>query len=1533
LTDREIVERVLEGERDAFSLLVRKYQAMVHGVLFNVTRNTAITEDLAQEAFLEAYSKLITLRDPARFGGWLRSIAYNQGLNWYNRQRGRLLLTEDEAEFKNELSKPAEPSERLEKEERLKVLLSVLDSLSESNRLIITLKYLEGLSNNEIAEFLEIPASTLKVRMHRAINQLRDRALNTLTEGFKDKRLNDDFTESICQRIAEYKRVAGVGVYFHSLMSGELLPREYAYAPPDTPVVRGFNPSTTAEPGPHDNNPLISYADALAQQYEGMCYHLSDGNLVILYGYPETHEDDAIRAAHTAEAIVAEPHLNGKAGIAISACLSCCSEVERCSGVEPPNNGAITSRQQDVALGNSTCGFFSSSAFYSLMGLASAVEDGILVDETAQFLLKEHYRFEEVHVRSQTQGELMAYRLIGALSSEKTRETPHSENLPMVGRHGELQALLEVVERLRLTGSGGIFQITGEAGVGKSRLLASLRARCSDGSLLWLEGESPSYAQKAYAPIIEALQEHFQVERAASSFHAASLLRTLKSIREQASAAALPYFADFLGISCDVDDEKFNTATAEQIRIRTFMFLRDWLRKISEQTAIVWVIEDAHWLDESSKELLQYLARLVEEIPILFIYLQRSGYEHDEQAASIIALEERLRSDYAEEYHEIHLNPLSLSESRLLLQAWLKQKQSNIPAQAQSRLLGRAAGNPLYLREIARSIQQWGVDSVHKIPPTIDRIIRARADSLDPVRKSVLQYSAIVGNTVPVPLLTRAFPEVDIPKTIKILTDAEWLKGINAQPPNDVQPPNNLVRFEHDIFRETLYSSLTRGTRQELHREIAELYVAADSVPPYVAAGSVLPTGKNYGLIAYHYHRAGCDKQACTYALKAAPHHASALEYRQAAQCYRIALAHESVLSDKERYDTYMEFGECLRWLHQMEEAISIYQKAEKLAADETERALAYIGLAHAHDKYIHDWMVDRENAVIYRNKATALVDEHTDTESVVKIFDHDITTDDNFISELFRAHQIIRGRNDERAEVILLFAIAARLYPHDVEKSLTYREQALAIAEKIGDDSLLAHVFHRLATTMLENDRRQALVFAQEALQRYEQMGDIPTIFSIYRTIGRAHFLLGNTDESIAAYEQMLKYDWLFDVWWFGAECLGSLVQSYAQRGDWERARKIFLRMLSLIRKHPNTAQSVTMENAAASLCCGELIRDAYSWMTKNISATIERGCEFVEYLERRGIYGTEMEELSLMHPALAASYLMYYSQKPPDEAVEGLRLFIRNISSLDEHVEYWGYALANIDSEKLKRIFELVVGQASCLPEVKQIGDLFTVEQASSLLEGKEVGSLLEAKRAIRLYKLAPWLQATVYEREESKETGKHLARLGIIAEPCWAVIGPFDVANFDADFEERLLKTVFNVGQTVSLPGELADFPWREANDNLIDGYVDCVKVMNSIDQVYGYALTAINSPSERPAQIRIGYDDCVTVWLNGEKLLERTGGSPCVYDDIAIDTTLQSGQNRLLVKIGNIEPGWGFLIRITDANGIALDDLSYASPVRS
>ncbi|MFQ6043219.1 MAG: AAA family ATPase, partial [Candidatus Poribacteria bacterium] len=952
----------------------------------------------------------------------------------------------------------------------------------------------------------------------------------------------------------------------------------------------------------------------------------SEEALTAFYGVPTTRESDPIRAANTGLAIVEQARRGTTIGIGLSF-------------------GTVESQSQS----DGTETFVPTGQLMSrLSRLQAAAEEGIIADDLMYQLLETRYEFEEGEC---LQGEppIYTYQLLSAHNLS-------SPTIPLIGRHAELELLKADVEKLLLGGSSFIL-LTGEAGIGKTRLITELRAHYSDAPLFWLQGKCSSDGYFNYAPIIEALNTHLtpgpspmkergEAKRDAVDGAMAHQLR--EELRRFGMERAIPYMADFLSlpmdaISTEAEAKRYQTATAEQIRYRTFMSLRDWLTNMADVHPIVFVVEDFQWVDEPTLELLKYLTKLAAQIPIMFLYVQRRWHEDafDKLAVAI-------QNAYSEGYRQIELNRLSREQSRrLLLQICARMSASgvsntdvlptdvfeecsgrrprprfdgadatksifnNISVDIQRHILDRANGNPFYLEEMCRSSFQnrrLKCESYTKeIPHSIQSAILSRVDQLDPIRKSVVQYAAVLGESFRPSILARLFPQVNIEKTLTMLTNSDFIQSVTE---------SDLIQFKHSLIQEAILKSIAPTSRRQIHHEIAQTLEKfhKEQIEHFST------------MLAHHYHFAGDGEKALEYALKAARYHARTLEYRQAARCYRIALAHESTLSDKERYETYMELGECLRNLHQMEEAITIYQKAETLATDKTERALAYIELAHVYNDYIHDWMRDHENAVMYRDKAAALVDEGTDTESIVKIFDNSIQSyglsaprgttrqaGDNFISELLRSLEIIRGRNAERAEVKLLLAIAARLYPHDAGKSLAYQQQALSIAQKIGDDSLLGHLFFHLADIMLEHDNRQSLAFAQEALRRYEKMGDALAVVDTYGIIGRAYYLLGNTEKSIAAYEQMLKFDWLFDVWRLGVGCLALLVQNYVQRGDLTRARKMFFQMLNLIRKHPNKAQSMVMENAAASLCYGGVMHDTTSWMRENISSTIERGCEFV--------------------------------------------------------------------------------------------------------------------------------------------------------------------------------------------------------------------------------------------------------------------------------------------------------------------------------
>ena len=195
--DSVLVQRSLQGDKDAYGELVTKYQGAVYGLCFHLVGNFADAQDLAQEAFIRAYLDLRQLREPDKFASWLYSVTTNICKMWLRKRRTEIASLDEvahEVEFSSEFPSPHETVER--KEGRLAVQRAIA-SLSEKNRLVVTLYYMDGLSYQEISNFLDVPVSTIKSRLHRARLQLKERLITMVQETFERQKLPDDFAEKI----------------------------------------------------------------------------------------------------------------------------------------------------------------------------------------------------------------------------------------------------------------------------------------------------------------------------------------------------------------------------------------------------------------------------------------------------------------------------------------------------------------------------------------------------------------------------------------------------------------------------------------------------------------------------------------------------------------------------------------------------------------------------------------------------------------------------------------------------------------------------------------------------------------------------------------------------------------------------------------------------------------------------------------------------------------------------------------------------------------------------------------------------------------------------------------------------------------------------------------------------------------------------------------------------------------------------------------------------------------------------------------
>ncbi|MCE5314296.1 MAG: sigma-70 family RNA polymerase sigma factor [Armatimonadota bacterium] len=179
LTDQIVVERVLGGDMDAFSILVTRYQDRIYSAVLNYVSNRDDAVDVTQEAFVKAYSKLKTFNAGSAFYTWLYRIAINASIDFLRKRKSRPADSLDDDKYTETGFEPVahdastDPEKVIVRTEQAHVLRKAIASLSEKLRTALILHDVEGLSQEEVAEILKVPLGTVKSRVSRARNELR----------------------------------------------------------------------------------------------------------------------------------------------------------------------------------------------------------------------------------------------------------------------------------------------------------------------------------------------------------------------------------------------------------------------------------------------------------------------------------------------------------------------------------------------------------------------------------------------------------------------------------------------------------------------------------------------------------------------------------------------------------------------------------------------------------------------------------------------------------------------------------------------------------------------------------------------------------------------------------------------------------------------------------------------------------------------------------------------------------------------------------------------------------------------------------------------------------------------------------------------------------------------------------------------------------------------------------------------------------------------------------------------------------------
>ncbi|HYO67497.1 MAG TPA: protein kinase [Archangium sp.] len=389
---------------------------------------------------------------------------------------------------------------------------------------------------------------------------------------------------------------------------------------------------------------------------------------------------------------------------------------------------------------------------------------------------------------------------------------------PLVGREPELQRLLTHWDKAR-RGQGGFVLVTGEAGVGKSRLIQELHARGCQESCIHFQCQCwPQSSTSAFHPIIEVLRRLFTAHavrpesRELSAEHL-SLLSQLLSLPESEGRPPLQL-------------------SPERRKERTLEALAAVLSHVAREHPVLGVVEDLHWADPSTLELLGYLMERVEPQRILFVLSARPDFHPSWPAHP--------------RQHRLVLERLSPEHTATLVREAAGGR--SLPPEVVQQLVVRTDGIPLFVEELTHMVLERGTPDA--IPITLHELLLAKLDLLPPKQKSLAQCCAVVGRSFSHALLatlTRRKPAV-LQRDLEGLIEAGLLQPLNER-------AGLGYRFRHALIQDAACQSLPRSARRKLHHRITEALLEQS---PEVS--QTQPE-----LLAHHYTEAGEDEPAIRY--------------------------------------------------------------------------------------------------------------------------------------------------------------------------------------------------------------------------------------------------------------------------------------------------------------------------------------------------------------------------------------------------------------------------------------------------------------------------------------------------------------------------------------------------------------------------------------------------------------------------------------------------------------------------------------------
>ncbi len=578
--------------------------------------------------------------------------------------------------------------------------------------------------------------------------------------------------------------------------------------------------------------------------------YYGDGFLAI-FGVPEAIEDDqqrALLAALEMQALMKEHQLDALQDLNWDMRLRI--------GV---NVGRVVSGQLDTGT------IFDSSVFGHTVNLANRLQASarpgtVLVTEQVYRKMRLRFNFQ-APVKLQLRGidkPVVAYELIRVRADPEPMRGLAGRQAPLIGRDQEYELLITHLENLVIDHRGAVAFITGDAGVGKSRLVDEILLPENEVFRV-VRTQSSAFESTGYAALRDILRSLAGVTSDDGVVSQQEQLAEFLSQIDDIGADVAPIFEDIIFGRSSVEQRDRDPHGHQRSMIVAF---RRLLTRLSKQIPMAILFDDIQWADASSMEVISHLVDLTVEIPLALIFVGRSEYR-EELLGSLL----ETHSPKGLLFIDIQLEALSYEECEHLVESLLSEV--DLPTSLKQSIYERTAGNPLFTEELIRIfldqeiihrkngtwvlIDSWR-EFIEKVPETVNGLLLSRYDRQPDHLKIILDAASILGYSFHLNLLSLilSIPDLEFRRDIGALVEADFVRRSSG-----VGSP--VCTFRHALMQEAIYETILLEDRRRLHRKVADVLinVAEDY---YVDADAI---------IGHHLELCGSE-EAVSYLLSAA---------------------------------------------------------------------------------------------------------------------------------------------------------------------------------------------------------------------------------------------------------------------------------------------------------------------------------------------------------------------------------------------------------------------------------------------------------------------------------------------------------------------------------------------------------------------------------------------------------------------------------------------------------------------------------------